>query len=123
MSFVNQDMNVLCDDIYKAYLLCKDNENVWHDDKVEMLKIIKQNLPKFYQDNPRICRSIVNQENIDPLLHMIRTFYLVQTGEITLEQANKHITEGLNATFVDPILNSEDLVKEREQKQKDEQNK
>lgn len=118
MSFVNQDMNVLCDNIYKAFLLCKDNQDVWNDDKIEMLKIIKQNLPDFYKDNSRICRSIVNQENIDPLLLMIRTFHLVQLGEITLDQANKHITETLNAAFVDPVLNSEQLVKEREEKQK-----
>ena len=54
---------------------------------------------------------------------MMKTFASVQNGELSLDKANEVITKGLNSKYVDPILNSDSLVKEREKKIKEEQDK
>jgi hypothetical protein len=46
----------------------------------------------------------------------MNTFAKVQNGELSLEKANDSISGALNAKYVDPILNSEKLTKERDEK-------
>ena len=42
----------------------------------------------------------------------------VQAGTMSFDKANNLITGAINAKYVDPVLNSEKLVKEREEKTK-----
>lgn len=116
MSFNTQDMNYIADNIIKALNLCKENKNVWQTDKYAMIRLIQADNPKFYELYPRICRIICFEDDITPLLGMMNTFAKVQNGELSLEKANDAISGALNAKYVDPILNSEKLVKEREEK-------
>ena len=80
--------------------------------------MINREMPSFYSLYPRICRTLVFEDDISPLLGMIQMFGKVQNKEMSWEKANDTITDALNAKYVDPILNSEKLVKEREEKQK-----
>ena len=111
-------MSNLCDNIIRTLIFVKNNKEMYDTDKVGMLRLVKFDNPKFYDDYPRICRTLVHEDDISPLLGMIQTFSKVQEGQLSLEKANNMITNALNAKYVDPILNSDKLVKEREDKKK-----
>lgn len=113
-----QKMSYICDQIINVLKLMRKNKEIYKTNKEEMLKIIKDEIPNFYTLYPRICRTLVYEDDISPLLGMIQLFGKVQNKEMTWEKANDTITNALNAKYVDPILNSEKLVKEREEKQK-----
>ena len=70
----------------------------------------------------RICRIIVQGHDIRPLLSMLEKFGKVQTGQLSFQQANDTIVDELNAKYVDGVLNSDKLVKEREAKIKEKEN-
>ena len=53
---------------------------------------------------------------------MLYAFGKVQSGEVSVDKANESVTNALNATYINPTLNSEKLVKERERKMKEEEN-
>ncbi len=116
MSFNTQNMNYIADNILRALNLCKENKTVWQSDKYAMIRLIQADNPKFYELYPRICRIICFEDDITPLLGMMNTFAKVQNGELSLEKANDAISGALNAKYVDPILNSDKLVKERDEK-------
>ncbi len=119
----NQNMCNMADEIIKVLATCNKNKETWQKEKYAMIRIIQAEHPKFYETYTRVCRILVLEENIDPLLAMMKTFAGVQNGELSLDKANEVITKGLNAKYVDPVLNSDELVKERERKIKEEKNK
>jgi hypothetical protein len=117
--FNQESMSAISDNIIKTLQLCLDNKELWKTDKYGMLRKIKDNYEDFYELYPRICRILVfTDDDITPLLGMIQTFSKVQTGSMSFQQANEMITGAINAKYVDNVLNSEPLVKEREEKQK-----
>lgn len=122
-SFNNQNMCEMADEIIKILATCNKNKETWQKDKYAMIRIIQAEHPKFYEVYTRVCRILVLEENIEPLMAMMKTFANVQNGEISLDKANEVITKGLNSKYVDPVLNSDELVRERERKIKEEQNK
>lgn len=113
-----EKMSNLCDDILKTLEFLSNNKNLYQTNKNEMLKLVRQNNPVFYDKYPRICRILVFEDDISPLLGMIQTFAQVQEGNMSFEKANNLITGAINAKYIDPVLNSDKLVKEREEKQK-----
>lgn len=116
--FNTEKMSILCDDIIRTLSVINKNKDLYINNKNEMLKIVKFDNPIFYDKYPRICRTLVFEDDISPLLGMIQTFAQVQEGKISYEKANNLITSEINAKYVDPVLNSEKLVKEREEKKK-----
>jgi hypothetical protein len=116
MSFNTQSMCDIADNIIKALSVCKENKETWKTDKYAMLRLIQADNPKFYELYPRICRIIVFEDDITPLFGMMNTFSKVQNGELSLDKANSTISDAINAKYVDPILNSDKLTKEREEK-------
>ena len=115
-----QDMTYICDEIINVLKFMKLNKETYNSNKGEMLRMVKNEMQSFYTSYPRICRTLVYENDISPLLGMIQTFGKVQNKEISWEKANNSITNALNAKYVDPVLNTEKLVKEREEKQKTE---
>ena len=113
-----QAMGEISDNIIRALMLCGQNKELYKNDKDSMLRIVKFDNPKFYDKYPRICRTIVFEDDITPLLGMIQTFAQVQAGNMSWNKANDLITGSINAKYIDPVLKSDKLVKEREQKQK-----
>ena len=118
-----EKMSALCDNIMRIMTLIKENKEIYQTNKNEMLRIVKFDNLAFYDKYPRICRTLVFEDDIEPLIGMIRTFGQVQNGLLSFEKANDLITNALNAQYVDPILNSPEMVKEREEKQKQEKQK
>lgn len=118
--FNRESMGVISEKIIKVLQLCLDNKELWKTDKYGMLRKIKDKFEDFYELYPRICRILVFADDITPLLGMIKTFSKVQTGEMTFQEANDSITNAVNAKYVDEVLNSDKLVKEREEKKKKE---
>jgi hypothetical protein len=118
-----QKMSYLCDQIMRALELIKNNKETYKTNPDEMLRLVKLDNPNFYNLYPRICRSLVFEDDISPLLGMIQTFGKVQEGQMSWNKANDVIQNALNAKYIDPVLNSEKLVKEREEKQKEEASK
>lgn len=116
MSFNSENMNYIADNILRALNVCKENKNLWKTDKYAMIRLIQADNPKFYELYPRICRIICFEDDITPLLGMMNTFAQVQNGNLSLEKANDVISGSLNAKYVDPILNSDKLVRERDDK-------
>jgi uncharacterized membrane-anchored protein YjiN (DUF445 family) len=113
-----QKMSYICDEIINILKFMRQNKDIYNQNKDEMLRMIKSEMPNFYTIYPRICRALVFEDDISPLLGMIQTFGKVQNKELSWEKANNMITTALNAKYVDPVLNSDKLVKEREEKQK-----
>ena len=60
--------------------------------------------------------------DIRPLLSMLEKFGKVQIGQLSFQQANDTIVDELNSKYVDGVLNSDKLVKEREAKIKAKEN-
>lgn len=116
--FNTEKMSKLCDDIIRALGLITKHKETYKNDKNEMLRLVKFDNPVFYDKYPRICRTLVFEDDISPLLGMIQTFAQVQEGKISFDKANNLITSAINAKYIDPVLNSDKLVKEREEKQK-----
>lgn len=116
--FNTEKMSKLCDDIIRALGLITKHKETYKNDKNEMLRLVKFDNPVFYDKYPRICRTLVFEDDISPLLGMIQTFAQVQEGKISFDKANNLITGAINAKYIDPVLNSDKLVKEREEKQK-----
>jgi hypothetical protein len=116
--FNTEKMSRLCDDIIRTLALVTKHKSTYKTDKNEMLRIVKFDNPVFYDKYPRICRTLVFEDDISPLLGMIQTFAQVQEGKISFDKANNLITSAINAKYIDPVLNSDKLVKEREEKQK-----
>lgn len=113
-----QKMTYICDQIINILKFMRQNKEIYKENKDEMLRMIKTEMQSFYTLYPRICHSLVFQDDISPLLGMIKTFGDVQNKKMSWEKANDTITSAINAKYVDPILNSEKLVREREEKQK-----
>lgn len=113
-----QKMSYICDEIINVLKFMRQNKEIYNQDKDEMLRMIKTEMPNFHMVYPRICKALVFEDDISPLLGMIQTFSQVQNKTMSWEKANNDITNALNAKYVDPILNSEKLIKEREEKQK-----
>ena len=113
-----EKMSKICDEIINIGIFLNKNKEDYKNNKDEILKKVKDEFPNFYNLYPRICRALVFESDITPLLGMIQTFGKVQEGKMSWEKANDSITNALNTQYVDPILNSEKLVKEREEKQK-----
>ncbi len=123
MSFDTQSMCDIADNIIRALNVCKENKELWKNDKYGVLRLIQADNPKFYELYPRICRIIVFEDDITPLLGMLNTFSKVQNGDMSLDNANTVISESLNSKYIDPVINSEKLVKEREEKIKNDNKK
>ncbi len=123
MSFNTQSMCDIADNIIRALNVCKENKELWKNDKYGVLRLIQADNPKFYELYPRICRIIVFEDDITPLLGMLNTFSKVQNGDMSLDNANTVISESLNSKYIDPVINSEKLVKEREEKIKNDNKK
>jgi hypothetical protein len=115
-----EKMSLLCDNIMRILTLIRQNKETYKTNKNEMLRIVKFDNLTFYDKYTRICRALVYEDDISPLIAMIRTFGQVQSGTMSFNKANDLITNALNAQYVDPILNNPELVKEREEKQKQE---
>lgn len=113
-----QKMSYICDEIINVLKFLRQNKEMYNSNKEEMLRMVNREMPSFYALYPRICRTLVFEDDISPLLGMIQMFGKVQNKEMSWEKANDTITNALNAKYVDPILNSEKLVREREEKQK-----
>ena len=118
--FNKESMSVMSDNIINVLQLCNQHKELWKNDKYEMLRKIKERYEDFYELYPRICRILVFSDDITPLLGMIQTFSKVQTGEMSFQEANDSITNAINAKYIDGVLNSDILVKEREEKMKKE---
>lgn len=117
-TYNNEKMSKLCDDIIRTLDIIRKNKNMFDTNKTEMLRIVKFDNPVFYDKYPRVCRTLVFEDDISPLLAMIQTFGQVQEGKISFETANNIIGSSINAKYIDPVLNSDKLVREREEKQK-----
>lgn len=113
-----EKMSYICDQIINVLKFLRQNKDMYNTNKEEMLRMVNKEMPSFYALYPRICRTLVFEDDINPLLGMIQMFGKVQNKEMSWEKANGKITDALNAKYVDPILNSEKLVREREEKQK-----
>jgi len=114
--FNKQKMEDIADNIIHVLKICLANKEVWKNNKQDIIKIIKNNCGEFYEKYPRICRTLAYEDDITPLIGMITTFAKVQDGKLNLNKANDMISGALNEKYVDPVLNSDKLVKEREEK-------
>ena len=116
--FNNTKMTEISDFIIRALDVCLKNKETGKNDKEGMIQLIQLYNFNFYDKYPKICRMLVYADDIQPLLAMIQTFSQVQLGNINLNEANDTITNGLNDKYIDGVLNSDKLTKEREEKQK-----
>lgn len=114
--FNQESMGIISEKIIQVLHVCLENKELWKTDKYGMLRKIKDHYEDFYELYPRICRILVFADDITPLLAMIKTFSKVQAGELNFQDANDSITNAINSKYVDGVLNSDKLVKEREEK-------
>jgi len=98
--------------------LCKENEELYKDKKNEMMEKIREWDPVFYNRHYRVCKTIVQEEGegVKELLSMLERLKKIEQGQTTLEEEDKKISNTYNSRYINPILNSKELVKEREEK-------
>ena len=111
-----EDISDIMENVVDMYRLCGAHKEVWKIDKEKMLELMEKRNPLFYNKYHRICKTLVEYEDIRPLITMLKSFYQVQTNKLSFTAANKNFNDANNSVFVDPVLNSEKLVKEREMK-------
>jgi hypothetical protein len=117
MTELNQESILsISDHIINVMGLCLKYKNVYETDKKQMMQIVEASNKYFYDNYQRICRIIVQGHDIRPLLSMLEKFGKVQVGQLSFQEANDNIVNELNEKYVDGVLNSEKLVKEREEK-------
>lgn len=117
MTELNQESILsISDHIINVMGLCLKYKNVYETDKKQMMQIVEASNKYFYDNYQRICRIIVQGHDIRPLLSMLEKFGKVQVGHLSFQEANDNIVNELNEKYVDGILNSDKLVKEREEK-------
>ena len=115
MTELNQESILsISDHIINVMGLCLKYKNVYETDKKQMMQIVEASNKYFYDNYQRICRIIVQGHDIRPLLSMLEKFGKVQVGQLSFQEANDNIVNELNEKYVDGILNSDKLVKERE---------
>lgn len=112
----------ISDHIINVMGTCLQHKKVFDTDKKQMMQIVEATNKYFYDNYQRICRIIVQGHDIRPLLSMLEKFGKVQTGQLSFQQANDTIVDELNSKYVDGVLNSDKLVKEREAKIKEKEN-
>lgn len=118
MVYNTQDVGMIADNVMSIIKLCIQNKETWANNKPEMLKIIEKHNNFFYTCYNRLCHDVVEMDNLEPMVAMLKTFHKVQLGEISIEKANKIINDAINGTFIEPVLNSDKLKSEREEKLK-----
>jgi hypothetical protein len=115
MSEYNKEsIDVIVDNIIDIMKCCLEHKDTWHNNKTEMLQIIEKRNKYFHDNYYRITKTLVDYDNIDPMISMLRQFHKVQTEKMDFSDCTKIINDSLNATYVDPILDSDKLKKERE---------
>ncbi len=87
-SYNVEKMSKLCDYIIRALDLIKKNKTIYDTDKTEMLRIVKFDNLEFYDKYPRVCRTLVYEDDISPLIGMIQTFGQVQEGKMSFKKAS-----------------------------------
>ena len=114
-SYNKESVLTIADNIIDVIDFCLSNKSLLKNDKTEFLKRLEGHNYCFYNKYNRICRNVVEMDNIEPLISMLKTFYKVQNNELDYEKANKFVGDAINGTYVEPLLNSEPLKKQREQ--------
>jgi hypothetical protein len=99
--------------------LCKINNNLYKNSKDEMMVKLRDHDPVFYNRHYRICKTIVHEEDLGDLLNMLYKLHEIKTNQATLEDKDKEISNTYNAKYVNPILNTKELIEERNKKIKD----
>jgi hypothetical protein len=115
MSEYNKEsIDTIVDNIISIIKCCLENKDIWNNNKDEMIKIVEKYNKYFHDNYYRITKTIVEIDNIDPLLGMLRKFHSVQSEKIDFESVNKIIQDGINDVYVEPLLQTDKLKKERE---------
>ena len=112
--FNKESIDIIVDNILDIIKCCLAHKNIWNNDKAQMIKIVEKHNKYFHDKYYRITKTLIDYDNIDPMISMLRQFHKVQTDKIDFETAGKIITDATNETYIDPILNSDKLKKERE---------
>jgi len=83
-------------------------------DNSEYEKHMEDKFPFFSSRYFGIFRKLINGEDITPLLTMCKSINEIKSGNITMEQAEKQLGEGLAEKYIYP-----NLTKEQKKKIKD----
>jgi hypothetical protein len=108
--------------IEEVLTVCKLNHELYKNKKEEMMVKIREYDPVFYNRHYRICKSIVQESDISDLLKMLENLYKVKSGQSTLKEKDKEVSNKYNSIHINPILNRPELIKEREDKIKEYKN-
>ena len=115
MSEYNKEsVDIIADNILDVIKCCLEHKNIWNTDKKEMINIVEKHNKYFHDNYYRIVKTLIDYDNVDPLLEMLKNFHKVQTKKMDFETAGKIITDATNDVYVTPILESDKLKKERE---------
>ena len=112
--FNKESIDVIVDNIISIMKCCLEHKDIWNNDKAEMIKIVEKHNKYFHDNYYRITKTLIDYDNIDPMIAMLRQFHKVQSEKMDFSECTKIINDSLNATYVDPILESDKLKKERE---------
>ena len=115
MSEYNKEsIDIIVDNIIDVIKCCLDHKNIWNSDKKEMINIVEKHNKYFHDNYYRILKTLIEFDNIDPMIAMLKQFHKVQTKQLNFEDSTKIINDSINDVYVNPLLNSDKLKKERE---------
>jgi len=115
-TYNKEDIGNILVNIVDLYKVCLMNKDTWNNDKEKMMDLMEQRNALFFNKYYRICKTLVEYEDITPLITMLKNFYKVQTNKTKFKDANDEFNSSVNAKYVEPILQSEKLVNERNSK-------
>lgn len=72
-------MSYICDKIINVLKFMRQNKEIYNENKDELFHMIKTEIHNFYTNYPRICRTLVFEDDISPLLRMIQTLVKYKT--------------------------------------------
>ena len=112
----NYTISEIIDKFEEILVVCKLNNDIYKNNKEEMMVKIREYDPVFYNRHYRICKTIVYEDDITELQAMLEKLHEIQTNKASFEEKDKEISNKYNAKYVNPILNKKELVEERNKK-------
>lgn len=113
---VNYTVDQITEHMQIIMQICHDNNELYKNNKPEMMVKLREWDPVFYNRHYRVCKSIVFEDNITELFDMLARLKEIEKGNTTLKTQDKHISDTYNGKYINPALNTKEMIEERKQK-------
>jgi hypothetical protein len=112
-NFETVGINKITDNVILCMRLCVKNKDLWKNNKVKMIMLMRDTYPLFYSQFPRIIHCIGNCDNIQHLNNMLILLFEVDNGKMSINDAHKQFNDINDKTYAGELIRE---IKEKENK-------